>query len=407
MHISLTDPQFDFITADEKFCAFIGGIGAGKSFVGAHFVRKKISEEHPEVPGLIGANTHRQLMNATLTTVFSVLDDLMIPYEFNQQKGILYAGGRKIFCYSLQNYEVIRGIQIGWFLLDETRDTDQRAWNVILGRLRHPKATKLEGRITSSPNGFDWMYERFAGEKKTKDFKLIQGSSMDNPYLPAGYLDSLKEAYTQEFYEQEVLAKFVAINKGRVYRNFDRTKHVKTKVEFNPQAQVWIGMDFNVAPMSAVVIQHYNNKIHIIDEFFMFDSGTPEMAEAIKEKYGKWNPVIIPDATGKAIKTSSGGLSDHEILRRKGFRVVSTYNPGRMDRYNAVNNVFEKNMIWIDSSCKNTIRDFEQVVYKEGSTHPDVSKNKELTHLSDAVGYAIWHIEPIQRPRLEVGLINR
>lgn len=359
----------------------------------------------PDCKGFIGANTYRQLQNSTLSAMFNVLDECELPYTYNKNEGKLKIGPTEIICMSLENYNVIRGIEIGWFWLDEVRDTREEAFSVLMGRLRDKRALFYNGRLTSSPSGYNWLYDYFVGDKKTDEFELVQATSMDNPFLPDGYVETLKSNYDEKVFEQEVLGKFVNIQQGRVYYAFDRKENV-TDLKINAGHSLFVGMDFNINPMTAIVCQYYNNTIFVIDEFFLMSSDTGEMAEAIKKKYGN-RPVIIPDATGKALKTSSAGLSDHEILRRHGFRVQSTTNPFRGDRYNSVNNLLSKKRLKIDRSCVKLIKDLEQVSYKEGSTHPDVTHDKTLTHISDALGYAVWSLEPIRRPRLEPGLYKR
>jgi len=164
-------------------------------------------------------------------------------------------------------------------------------------------------------------------------------------------------------------------------------------------------MDFNVNPMTAMVAHVFDNKIHVFDEIYLTDSNTNQMADQIRQKYGS-QVTIIPDATGKALKTSSRGYSDHEILRGFGFTVTSGGNPFRMDRYNTVNNLFEKNRIIISDRCVKTIRDLEQVTYKDGTNLPD-TKDATLTHISDALGYLCWYAFPILPHKTKITMMER
>ncbi|MCP5111098.1 MAG: hypothetical protein GY953_09705, partial [bacterium] len=45
----------------------------------------------------------------------------------------------------------------------------------------------------------------------------------------------------------------------------------------------------------------------------------------------------------------------------------------------------------ISPRAKGLIRDFEQVSYKEGSGVIDKDRDTQRTHLSDALGYLVWH----------------
>ena len=53
----------------------------------------------------------------------------------------------------------------------------------------------------------------------------------------------------------------------------------------------------------------------------------------------------------------------------------------------------------IDPRCKNLINDLEKVVNKQGTREIDKS-NKMLTHISDALGYAVTYEFPVNRPKL-------
>jgi len=392
MNFELLPHQRQFLESEDKFVLLRGGIGSGKSWIGSHFVIKQITE-NKDTLGLIAANTYKQLVNSTLACLFSQLELLGLPFVYNQHRGMLYCAGAKILCTSLEKYDTIRGINLGWGWLDETRDTKEEAFKVVMGRLRCRRSKKLQIRLTSSPSGFDWMHDYFSGEKKTDDFSLIHATSQDNPFLPNGYIDTLKGSYDSKMYKQEILGQVINITQGPVYYAFDRDKHVKPTNRMD-QYKVWIGMDFNVNPMTASITNLNGTNIKVFDEIFLMTSNTNEVADTIKERHGGGHS-IVPDSTGKALKTSAAGLSDHQILEDAGFEVMGTRNPFRIDRYNCVNNMLEKGMIQIDPKCKHLIRDLELVSYKEGTSMPDTTKDKTLTHSSDNLGYLAWYVNPM------------
>lgn len=376
-----------------------GGIGSGKSFVGSHWSMNMLSIE-PRAKGFIGANTYNQLQNATLATFFSVLEDFRIPFSYNQNKNIIKAAGRTIYAYSLENFNSIRGIEVGWFWLDETRDTKREAFHVVLGRMRDKNAKRRRGRLTSSPNGFDWLYDDFGGPNKKQGYGLVFATTMDNVFLPEGYAETLKNSYDEKAYQQEVLGQFVNLNQGAVYYAFDRKKNVKPTKQISG-IPVRIAMDFNINPMAAIAFQDCDGKIRVIKEYFIMSSNTSELGKIIVDDWGVGTEVI-PDSTGKALKTSSRGLSDHAILRDLGLKVISNRNPGRVDRYNCVNNLLEKDRLDVDPSCVKLIRDFEQTSYRQGTNEPDTSKDATLTHISDAAGYGCWYHYPLARPQSQI-----
>lgn len=390
MKLSLLPHQYDFISSSKKYSLLLGGIGSGKSYAGSVYAIKS-AVEYPNALGGIFANTYKQLLNSTLKSLFGLLTDLGISFSFNQNRSILKINESSLLCMSLENYDAIRGVEIGYAWIDECAYAKEDAFSVLSGRLRD-KRGPLQMRLTTTPRGYNWLFDFFQGERKTSEFEMFNSSTRDNPHLPQSYKDTLYEQFDSKLIEQELEGKFTNITQGKVYYAFDRKKNIST-INRDERMPIYIAMDFNRSPMTAVVANVYGDKINVFDEIFLMDSNTNEMADYIISKYGTGHQVI-PDATGKAIKTSAAGLSDHEILRNKGFRVVGSSNPFRVDRYNTVNNLFDKNKVFINTGCNKLIRDLEQVSYKEGTNLPDTS-NTELTHISDALGYLCWHVFPI------------
>ena len=97
-------------------------------------------------------------------------------------------------------------------------------------------------------------------------------------------------------------------------------------------------------------------------------------------------------------------FSDIEIIRKGGVRIKALKsNPPVTDRVNAVNRALDGNLL-IDTKCKGLIQDLEKVVNKEGTREIDKS-NKDLSHFSDALGYAVHWEKPIIKQTL--GSIKR
>ena len=69
-----------------------------------------------------------------------------------------------------------------------------------------------------------------------------------------------------------------------------------------------------------------------------------------------------------------------------------------------MNKQLSQNNILIDKSCTMLIGDLEKVVNKEGTRDIDKS-NKKLTHMTDALGYAVTWLRPVIKPT--IGVIDR
>jgi PBSX family phage terminase large subunit len=388
IEIDLLPHQEEFLESNKKFTLLLGGVGSAKTTSGTFFVIKMISE-YPKSKGAIYANSYKQLINSTLDNVFTWFDSIGLKYSYNKQSGILKIGKTEIICASLDNYDLQRGIELGWYWWDEAAYGDKEAFNMLTGRLRQKKGP-LIGRLTTTPKGFNWLYDYFEGILKTQDFSYIKAKTQDNIHLPYGYVDSLKLNYSSKLIDQEINGEFVNTSSGLVYFSFDTKKHIST-VKLKDNFPLYVGMDFNVNPMTAVVAQLYDDRVNVIDEFYLENSNTIMMSQCILNKYGQC--MIVPDSTAQARKTS--GPSDFEILRRDGHTIIQTHNPLVFDRINAVNSLIEKDRVIIDSNCSKLINDLKRVLWKDNKL--DQTTDKTLTHISDALGYLIYKFFPLRK----------
>jgi phage terminase large subunit len=205
--------------------------------------------------------------------------------------------------------------------------------------------------------------------------------NIDSDYLKM--LSRMPEKERKRFLE----GVFTNDDDGAAYYSFDRERHVKDNGVAT--GSLYIGMDFNVQPMTAVVCSVSNGVINIHDEIFLENSDTFKMCDALIRK--KYRGMVIPDSTGANRKTS--GKSDHNILKEHGFRIPSVRNPFVTDRVNNVNRLLTDNRIIINPKCKKLIGDLEKVSWKDNKL--DQKTDPMLTHISDAMGYALWHLDPI------------
>jgi hypothetical protein len=74
---------------------------------------------------------------------------------------------------------------------------------------------------------------------------------------------------------------------------------------------------------------------------------------------------------------------------------VPKANPPVKDRVNLTNRMLKSAAgdvyMTVDPKCKELIQDFEQVCFKDETTQIDKDRDRLRTHLSDALGYLLWH----------------
>ena len=385
--LELSISQLDFVESIKDRVLFCGGLGSGKTFGGAIWSLMMV-HKYPNTPGLITANTYSQLKKATLVSFFSLCDLLGIRYKYNINNSYIEINNTIIYCASMEKYDALRGIEVGWAWSDECAFYKKEAFDVLIGRIRDKKGP-CQWKGTTTPNGFNWLYDFFIlGAADNKE--VIRSRTTDNMVnLPDSYVKQLKEQYDSRLSKQELDGEFVNLNSGTVYYAFDRNRHVKP-VEIMPNDHLYFGMDFNVHPLCAVFFIRRGREIHIFDELYLENSNTFEAAREIQKRYPGKAFHVYADETGNRRKSSSQ-TTDHEILKRANFNVLGFKNPHVKDRQNNVNRLFEYNYIRISPKCKYLIKDLEQL------THDN--DDPLLSHISDGMGYACWGLDPLVKPR--------
>jgi hypothetical protein len=164
-------------------------------------------------------------------------------------------------------------------------------------------------------------------------------------------------------------------------------------------------MDFNIDPMSAVILQlQTTGEIWAVDEAVLPSSNTEEICEELEKRYwrNQANTIIFPDPAGGQ-RQHARGETDIDILREKGFRKVKyrRKHPAVADRVNSVNKMLRAAdgtiRFKIDERCKHTITALEQTQYKKGSR--DVDKDASVEHAADALGYCLEIEFPVRKVR--------
>ena len=396
--------QHLFHQSAARFKGFSGPIGSGKSQALCQEAIK-LSYLNAGRMGLLGAPTYPMLRDATQATLFEILDSNGIPYEHNKGENTLLMKETRsrIVFRAVDEFERLRGTNLAWFGLDELTYTQEEAWLRLEGRLRDPKATRLCGFAVWTPKGYDWVYRKLLADGGDK-YETIVAKPFENRFLlgkiPDFYL-RLKSSYDAKFYEQEVLGSYLNLTGGKVYSAFTPEVHVQD-ILLDPKAPLLWALDFNVDPMSSVIVQEADGKTLVVDEIVLRNATTMEACEEFLRRYPKHEAEVrvYGDASGFHAQTT--GASDYDMVREY-FKTRSTMqvkycvpkaNPSVRERINLTNAKLRSASgdvaLLIDGRCKELIKDFEQVAYKSDTNQIDKDRDRLRTHLSDALGYLLW-----------------
>lgn len=316
---------------------------------------------------------------------------------------------------SAEKPEKLTGQNLTDFILDEfdklPYQKQLQVWKECIARIR--KAEHSTGAVVTTYEGFKRTYELWE-EKKNKGFILIKAKTTDNHFLPKDFIENLFQQYDSKLIQQYINAEAINIEADLVYYAFDRNKNLYSDgLVLNEIKEVILSFDFNINPMSAVIIYTdvETSKRFQLKEFKIPNSKTADVCEQaiswVEENLSdKVSVIITGDSSGNDGDTRNN-ISDYQIIaqefrkadfsndmgfngRRYYMSVPISKTPVR-ERCNFVNNLFDKSLLYIHKDCVHSIKDREMVVWKKGAEQFKIDKSdKERTHLSDASDYGLW-----------------
>lgn len=309
--------------------------------------------------------------------------------------------GSEISLRGADNYDSLRGVGLNFVVLDEFADINKEAWYEVI----RPTLADTGGHalFLGTPKGYNWAKEIYDLAKTRKDWISFQFTTIDGGNVPADEIEQARIDLDARTFAQEFLATFEKYS-GIVAYAFGEHNY-KPAASIQPHTPLIVGLDFNISPMSAVVMVRTNDGLHAIDDIALYSSNTTEMIDEIKARYPT-NPITCyPDPAGVARKTSANGNTDIRLLEQAGFTVRYHRQHAQVkDRINAANSLFHlrpdgTTRFLIDPKCKHTIKSLRNYSYKEDSQQPDKGV---FDHHFDALTYPIEFLFPIkpEAPRM-------
>lgn len=396
----LSPAQKEIVESPERFKVVIAGRRFGKTYLSIRELCR--AARLPDRTVWYVAPTYRQAKMIAFRALKRRLLELRWVSKINETELTFeLKNGSTISLKGADNYDSLRGIGLDYLVIDEFADIVPEAWYETL----RPTLSDREGSalFIGTPKGLNWAHDLFRAEEDyPAEWRSFQFRTIDGGNVKPEEIEAARRTLDQRTFRQEYEATFETFS-GRIYYAFQREQNVRAWLEpTRPLADLHIGVDFNVDPISAVVAYRLGNVLHIVDEIRIFGSNTDELVEEIKARYATKNIVCYPDPAGSARKTAAGGRTDHSILRAAGFRVIApnSHNPVR-DGVNAVNarlcSSTGENNLFIDPRCKYLIECLEKHTYKEGTSIPD--KDSGFDHMTDALRYMVDYLFPIRAPQ--------
>lgn len=381
---------------NSRFRVAICGRRFGKTFLAINELAKFACIPNREV--FYVAPSYRQAKQIVWKKLRNRLQELRWVKKVHETElSLLLKNGSTISLKGADNYDSLRGVGLDFVVLDEFADIDEECWYEVL----RPALADNEGHalFIGTPKGkSNWSYEIYNHEHDSNEWKSFQYTTLDGGNVTAKEIESAKQDLDERTFNQEFLATFESYGSLITY-NFSRDLHVKEISDYDTRI-LHVGMDFNNTPITATINVKLGETLYQIDEVYINDSNTDELAIEIKNRYPNSQINCYPDPAGRQRKTSANGQTDFTILQNHGFKIHAPLKHNEVkDRINSFNARLKttdgKVHLSIHPKCKHTIESLEKYSYKDNTIIPD--KSKGFDHMFDAASYCVDYLFPIKK----------
>jgi hypothetical protein len=404
--LALTKPQRVIFEDPSRFRLVLAGRRFGKTYLSraelvAHAIAHKRSLSVYIAPSRVQA---KQLMWDTLK---ALLPPSMVARKEEVDLKITLVNGSQLLLRGAENETGLRGLGIGLCVLDEAAFMSSTVFSEVV----RPALSDTGGRalfITTPRVIGEWFHQLCMEKQGQPDWGYHEYTTLQGGNVPPEEVEASKLDMDERTFKMEYEARWESMT-GRVYYAFCG-KNVQSLPPLKSGETLHIGIDFNIDPMSAIILVKRGSEVHALDEISIRNGNTQMLAETIKKRYK--NPIICyPDPTGASRKTAAAaGDTDHTILRRAGFQV---YSPNAAysvaDKLNTVNRAFldasgNSRLLLQSGVTRGLQKSLSGWAFVEGTSIPE--PRSVHSHACDALAYAIMALLPIYGQTRRINIVG-
>lgn len=303
-----------------------------------------------------------------------------------QIKELRLITGGKLDCWSMDNPNSGRGRKYKLAIIDEAAQTKnlEECFN------RTIRATLMDmsgdAWLISTPKGKRTFFqELFERKGKFDNWMSWQKGTKENPFIPLSEIEEFRNQLDTFTYLQEIEGESIDHAAHSWAYAFNEEKHT-ANLELNIAEPVFISFDFNHAPRTCTVWQHYEGKIRCLTEFES-NYGLIDLCGKIKTYIGEENGELLRqvfitgDMSGWAKSALvEGNRTAYDII--SGELYLTKYqiqaprsNPNHTKSRELVNSILEKHSDFLidKNNCPKTIFDLK---FAESTDTNDIVKDR-------------------------------
>jgi phage terminase large subunit len=257
--LQVNDKYLPYLDCKVRYLHLWGGSGSGKSVFAAQKLIARLKSEKPHRILCV-----RKVANTLRSSIYQLLIDQILEAglygEFSINKSEMrftHVSGNELLLAGLDDVEKLKSIAgITGIWIEEATEIEQSDFDQLDLRLRGETANYKQIIFTYNPiSERHWLKKRFH-DQPNEDFATLRTTFMDNAFIDGEYrrvLESKAKA-DPNLYKIYYLGEWGVENKeGKFCWAFTPEQIVKTERVMDEI--LWVTFDFNINPMSAIVVQ--------------------------------------------------------------------------------------------------------------------------------------------------------
>lgn len=397
--------QREFMLAREKYIAFGGARGGGKSWV----LREKLKRMAIRYPGIKMLLVRKHLEDLRLNHINPLRADIpecIARYKENEKTFYFTNGSIIKLAYFKHDNDALKyqGQEYDIIAIEEATQMTEQVFIVFKACLRGANSFPKRIYITCNPGGvgFSWVkrlfIERdFRENERPEDYRFIQSLVDDNQVLVKAdpdYVRQLDELPPDlrdmwRWGKWDVLA-------GQYFNEFRRERHVIAPIPLDPAWRRYRAIDYGLDGLACVwAAIDYDGNVYIYRELQVEDAPIYEAGQLIRDMTPDDERIYLtlapPDLWGRS---QESGRSKADIFREAGVALTTSSN-NREAGWLGIKDLLRlrgtpgRPKLYIFADCVKLIRNLPLLLRDEKKPDDCMTEPHDITHLPDALRYLI------------------
>lgn len=378
---------------DIPYVFLIGGFGCGKSASDValclYLIEEYMYHEEPINVGILGV-TIKLLKQTVIAELEKALDRGGVPYKDNSQQGRLTVGNLTFIYLQMADPDDIYAHNFHCAIVDELDELPPEKVDPVIKAIQErcrkiiPASKTCPQRepfiaFSTTAQGLGGTYQLIQKlQEQGVPYAVIRGRTQDNTSLAPSQLKLLRALYTEEEARAYLDGEFINLANGRVYPEFDRSRHMCTPFPIKPNDTLYVGADFNAGANASSVCVVRGNNIYVVATYRWHY--VAEQAVKLRDMYPENKIILIPDASGKEIMSGFA-----EEFKDQDIEIYwNGTNPPVLERITAINKLFRLDRLKVFPKCKNLLLNLETRDFDDNTGKPRKGGVKSYDHEGDS-----------------------